>query len=94
MESFEGLLGRTEELLARLEEFDEGDREDVFELLDAIDELHRRGLETIAAVLEPDQIQVLTARPAAAWLLEAYGLAPAPEAVPVQITPRPPRRPT
>lgn len=96
MESFEGLLGRTAELLAKVEELDDATRDDVYDLLDAVDELHRRGLEGIASSIDPVQLQRLATVPAAAWLLNAYGLLPPGGfgSVPVEIRPRPPQAPS
>lgn len=90
MESFEALARRTGELLERMEDLDAEARDDVFELLDCIDALHRRGLEGLTNSLDPSAVSRASRDEAAAWLLDAYGLGPSEAAgsVPVQITPK------
>lgn len=88
MESFEGFIGRMEELLDRIDELDDDVREDVYELLDAIDTLHRRGIATLVAALDAHSRARVGEDDFTAWLLAAYGVDRAGEAgaVPVQIT--------
>ncbi|MBW3667134.1 MAG: hypothetical protein KY394_06035 [Actinobacteria bacterium] len=84
LESFEAFLRRIEELLDRVDELDDDTRDDVYELLDAVDTLHRRGMTTLVSALDPHSLARVREDPAAAWLLEAYDAAPG--SVPVQIT--------
>lgn len=90
MESFEAFIRRMEELLDRLEYLDDGDREDVYELLDAIDSLHRRGIETLVGALDPESLARVREDDLTAWLLEAYGMGSGTDtgSVPVRITRR------
>lgn len=89
MESFEGLLRRTEELLASVNDLDESVREDVYELLNAIDDLHRGGLQQLVAAADVTTLERMANNPRGAWLLEAYELLPRSSATPVQISRRP-----
>lgn len=69
------LLDRLEELLAQAEAFEPHVREQVFELLDGVDALHRLGITRLAAVLGDEGVErVRRADPAADWLLSAYGV--------------------
>lgn len=88
MESFEAFIGRMEELLDRIDELDEDVREDVYELLDAIDTLHRRGITALVDALDPHSLARVSEDDFIAWLLEAYGVDPVGkvDAVPVQIS--------
>ena len=73
MESFEAFIRRVEELLDRVDEFDDEVREDVYELLDGIDTLHRRGVEALVSSLDPQTLARVRENEAAVWLLDAYG---------------------
>lgn len=91
MESFEAFIRRIQELLDRVDELDEDIREDVYELLEGIDVLHRRALESLVGVLDGKALARVMEDDAAAWLLEAYGVKAVPEtkSVPVEIKRRP-----
>jgi Fe-S cluster biogenesis protein NfuA len=72
---FEQLLGRLGELVARVEELDAPVRDEVFELLDGIDILHRSALRELAGALDPADVERLrVAHPAIEWLFEAYAV--------------------
>ncbi len=73
MESFEAFIRRIEELLDRVDEFDDEVREDVYELLDGIDTLHRRGVEALVSALDSQTLAQVRENEAAVWLLDAYG---------------------
>lgn len=73
MESFEAFIRRIEELLDRVDEFDDEVREDVYELLDGIDTLHRRGVEALVSALDSQTLARIRENEAAVWLLDAYG---------------------
>jgi Fe-S cluster biogenesis protein NfuA len=69
------LLDRLEALLARLSELDAPVRDEVFELLDGIDLLHRTALGHLGDALGGDAVERLrTAHPAIAWLFDAYAV--------------------
>ncbi len=69
------LLDRLEELLAHAEAFEPDVRDQVFELLDGVDALHRFGLTRLADVLgEKTLARVRRADAAADWLFAAYGV--------------------
>jgi hypothetical protein len=91
VESFEGFIRRIEELLDRVDELDDDAREDVYELLDGIDTLHRRGVEGLVSALDSQTLARIRENNAAAWLLDAYGEQAEGEAgpVPVQIMRKP-----
>ena len=91
MESFEGFIRRIEELLDRVDELDDDAREDVYELLDGIDTLHRQGVEALVSALDSQTLARIRKNDAAAWLLDAYGAQTDGEAgsVPVQIMRKP-----
>lgn len=91
MESFEGFIRRIEELLDRVDELDDDAREDVYELLDGIDTLHRQGVEALVSALDSQTLARIRENDAAAWLLDAYGAQADDEAgsVPVQIMRKP-----
>jgi Fe-S cluster biogenesis protein NfuA len=75
MDDFEGLLGRLEELLFKMEELDEPLRSEVFELLDGIDTLHRAALGRLEPALGAKTLETLRrGDPALAWLLDAYAV--------------------
>ncbi|MBA2476276.1 MAG: NifU family protein [Actinobacteria bacterium] len=75
MATFEDLLAGLEQLFARLETLDEPVREQVLELLDGIDTMHRLALRQLVAQLDGGLVATLRAGGgAAAWLLDAYGL--------------------
>lgn len=72
---FEQLLDRLEELLSRVEQLDAPVRDEVFELLDGIDILHRSALRHMGEALGPDLVQELReGHPAIAWLFDAYAV--------------------
>jgi Fe-S cluster biogenesis protein NfuA len=72
---FEHLLDRLEELLSRVEQLDAPVRDEVFELLDGIDILHRSALRHLGEALGPDLVEKLWgAHPAITWLFEAYAV--------------------
>lgn len=73
MESFEAFIRRIEELLDRVDQFDDEVREDVYELLDGIDTLHRRGVEALVSALDSQTLAQVRENEAAVWLLDAYG---------------------
>lgn len=68
------LLDRLEELLADLEQAEAGVRDQVFELLDGIDALHRLAVTRLAAGLGEDVEWLRTGDPAVEWLFAAYGV--------------------
>ena len=69
------LLDRLEVLVARVEELEPSVRDEVFELLDGIDLLHRSALRELGAALGPEAVTDLArTHPAIAWLVEAYGV--------------------
>jgi Fe-S cluster biogenesis protein NfuA len=73
--SFEELLDRLEELVSRVDELDDAVREDMFELLDGVDLLHRSALTHLGEALGPTAIEQLrSAHPAITWLFEAYAV--------------------
>jgi Fe-S cluster biogenesis protein NfuA len=73
--AFEDLLPRLQELLVGLDELDDAARGQVFEFLDALEEMHRSGLQRLAQALGDHQLeQACDADPAVAWLLGAYGV--------------------
>jgi Fe-S cluster biogenesis protein NfuA len=67
------LLDRLEDLLTDVEGYDEPVREQVFELLDGIDALHRLGILRLADALD-GQVDRLSEDPAVRWLFQAYGV--------------------
>lgn len=74
-DDLEQLLGRLEELLARMEALDAPVRDEVFELLDGIDILHRSALRELGGALDEATLGRLRgAHPAIGWLFEAYGV--------------------
>ena len=68
------LLDRMEELLAAVEEFDPRVRDQVFELLDGIDALHRHAITLLADSLGDELETVRAEHPATDWLFGAYGV--------------------
>ncbi|CAN5311555.1 hypothetical protein BH20ACT5_BH20ACT5_15720 [soil metagenome] len=70
----DALLDRLEQLLADLESSDEGVRDQVFELLDGIDALHRMAITGLAAALGEDVERLRAGDPAVEWLFSAYGV--------------------
>ncbi len=69
------LLDRLEELLGDLERSDPAVRDQVFELLDGIDALHRLAITGLASHLGDDEAERLRAAdPAVEWLFSAYGV--------------------
>lgn len=90
MSSLEALLDRLEELLLATEELEDPVREQVFELLDGIDTLHRIALGNLAGQLGADELERLRGGDAAvAWLFDAYDIRPPepPTPTPVQLGP-------
>lgn len=90
MSSLEELLDRLERLLLDVEQLEEPVRQQVFDLLDGIDTLHRIALVTLASELGPDELQrVRDCDPAVAWLFDAYDIRPPepPTPTPVQLGP-------
>lgn len=68
------LLDHLEQLLAATEEFDPPVREQVFALLDGVDELHRRAIHLLADSLG-DALESIRAEQAEIdWLFRAYGV--------------------
>ncbi|MFP5299531.1 MAG: NifU family protein [Actinomycetota bacterium] len=74
MPDLDDLLSRLEELLVEIEGMDEPVRDRVFELLDGIDLLHRTALAAVSSALDTGTIDRLRQDPAAAWMLDAYGV--------------------
>lgn len=69
------LLDRMEACLDAVERLSAADRENVFELLDTVDHLHRVALHHVGQALDAATIERLrAAHPAVAWLLESYGV--------------------
>jgi Fe-S cluster biogenesis protein NfuA len=74
-DELEQLLDRLGELVSRLEGLDAPLRDEVFELLDGIDILHRSALGHLGDALKPDQLARLRAtHPAIDWLFDAYAV--------------------
>jgi Fe-S cluster biogenesis protein NfuA len=67
------LLDRLEELLQAVDGLDDGVRQDVFELLDGIDAVHRLALTRLADLLG-DRVGAMRRDPAVDWLFTAYGI--------------------
>lgn len=74
MPHLDDILSRLEELLAEIESLDEPLKSQIFELLDGIDLLHRMGLSAVADVVGSEVLERLRQDPAAAWMLDAYGV--------------------
>ena len=75
MPDLEDLLLRLEELLAEVDALQSPVREQVFELLDGVDALHRMALTRLGEALDADTLSGLReAHPAIAWLLDSYGV--------------------
>lgn len=93
MADLDGLLERLEQVLSDVEELEGPVRDQVFELLDGVDTLHRMALGRLATQLAPDELRRLRdVEPAVAWLFDAYGIdieepAPPPRPVPVTLSP-------
>lgn len=74
-DQLDSLLDRLEELLGDLERSDPAVRDQVFELLDGIDGLHRLAITRLAGSLGDDDVARLRADdPAVEWLFAAYGV--------------------
>ncbi|MDP9023384.1 MAG: NifU family protein [Actinomycetota bacterium] len=76
MDDLDALLTHLEELLESLQEFDEPIQEQVFDLLDGIDVLHRMALTHLGDALS-DQVdlnELRQAHPAISWLFDAYAV--------------------
>lgn len=90
MSSLEELLDRLEQLLLDVEQLEDPVRQQVFDLLDGIDTLHRIALNSLAAELGDDELErVRDGDPAVAWLFDAYDIRPPepPTPTPVQLGP-------
>ncbi len=75
MAEFGEVLHRLEELFGRIDQLDEPIRQEVLELLDGIDDLHRMALSRIGEALDQDALERLQEEdPAIAWLVEAYSV--------------------
>lgn len=72
--AFGPLLDRLEELLAAVEGLPEDVRNQVFELLDGVDAVHRLAITRLAAGLGKDLAVVRRGDAAVDWLFEAYGV--------------------
>lgn len=72
--SLQDLLGRLETVLAEVEELDEPMRDQVFELLDGVDALHRLALVRLGAALGSEVERLRAEDPAIAWLFDAYAI--------------------
>lgn len=71
----EAVLGELEVAIAAVEGLDEPVRGQVFTLLDGVDALHRAALADLGDAVGPGLLAAAgEARPAVAWLLEAYGV--------------------
>lgn len=69
------LLARMDDLVTRLDALDAPIRDEVVELLDSIDILHRSALGHLGDALGGDEIARLrTAHPAVDWLFDAYAV--------------------
>lgn len=69
------LLSRLEQLVEDIDQLEQPVREQVFELLDGIDALHRMALGRLGDRLGPDAIAAYRAAdPAVAWLFDAYAV--------------------
>lgn len=68
------LLDRMEELLAAVEGFDPGLRQQVLELLDGVDALHRQAITGLAEALGERLTPLREADPVTDWLFGAYGV--------------------
>lgn len=69
------LLDRLEACLDAVEELPDADRDNVFELLDVVDHLHRVALGHVGRGLDAATIERLRdAHPSVAWLWDAYGV--------------------
>ncbi len=74
MPSLDEVLDRLETLLAEVGELDGPVRQQVFELLDGVDALHRMALTRLGDSLGPEALAGAREDPAVAWLLDAYGV--------------------
>lgn len=74
MASLDELLDHLEQTLGDIDALPDSVRIQVYALLDGIDALHRLGLTRIGELLDDATMERLRADPAAAWLLEAYGV--------------------
>jgi Fe-S cluster biogenesis protein NfuA len=73
-DGLDALLSRLELLVEQLDQQDEPLREQVFELLDGIDALHRLALGRLGARLGPGEVAAHRTDPAIAWLFDAYAV--------------------
>lgn len=75
MTDLDTLLDRLHEGLAGLERLDEPARGEIFAFLDDLEQLHRTGLQRLAALLDADDVPRLRdSDGVVAWLLDAYGV--------------------
>lgn len=77
MSDLDGLLTHLEELLDQLKELDEPVGEQVFQLLDGIDTLHRIALNQLGAAVAARGVELADLRaadPTIAWLFDAYAV--------------------
>ncbi|MBW3620870.1 MAG: NifU family protein [Actinobacteria bacterium] len=73
MDELAQLVDRLDELLGRVDEAEEPLRSTVYELLDAVDLLHRSAIRELVTALGPEAARRLAAgHPAIEWLFEAY----------------------
>lgn len=93
MSALDALLDRLEQLLLDVEALDEPVRQQVFELLDGIDALHRIALANLATELGADALERLRASdPTVEWLFDAYDIRPPPPPGPTPVQLGPTRR--
>ena len=74
LETLGPLLDRLEELLADVEDLDDGVRDKVFELLDGVDAVHRLALTRLADALGSGLGRLRRDDVAVDWLFQAYGV--------------------
>jgi Fe-S cluster biogenesis protein NfuA len=72
--AFGPLLDRLEELLSTVEGLDDTVRDQVFELLDGVDAVHRLAVTRLASELGDHLSRVRGADAAVDWLFQAYGV--------------------
>ena len=74
MATLDALLERLEELLSKLEEFEEPWNDTVFEFLDGVDAVHRMALTDLTDALGEAKVSELRqSHDTVAWLFDAYG---------------------
>lgn len=73
--TLEAILDRMEELLEAVDSLPEADRRIVYELLDAVDHLHRVALYHVGQGLGPAELERLAdVHPSVEWLFDAYAV--------------------